>query len=273
MRRSSWQTLRPGDPGALTLTVDFTSTGRTQACFRDLVPHLDVPGDIWETVAPGVREAADMSGDDYVDRWADEVVRSGQQAAVVLGYCVGAVFAAPLAQRLAARQAQPPRLVLLDPELPNTLGLYRDFHRVADALATILSEEELAQFHDAGFTVRDTHGYGDISVIGPALADIFRGATTTAAERLGLDDDIRDELTGAFASFVHYLSAAQTIDPRARWAEAVAVVSDRSVTSDLQVAEEIRVDVDHDELLRHPEVGRAVSEVVARACDVSTLAG
>lgn len=273
MRRTSWQTLRPGDPGALTLAVDFTSTGRTQACFRDLVPHLDLPGAIWETVSPGAKEAAGMSGDDYVDKWAGEVARSGRPVTAVLGYCVGAVFAAPLAQRIAARQDAPVRVVLLDPELPNTLGLYRDFHRVADALAAILSPEELAKFHDDGFRVRDTYGYGDISVIGPALSEIFREATATAATRLNLDEDIRDELTGAFTSFVHYLSAAQSIDPRPLWANAVAVVSDRSNGTGQIVAEEIRIDVEHDELLRHPGVGRAVSEVATRSGGVSTLAG
>lgn len=95
MKKNSWQILRKGGPGGLTLTVDFTSTGRTQACFRDLVPLLSAPGEIWETVAPAAGAEDTMSGADYVERWAKGVRRRERTVDTVIGYCVGAVFAAP----------------------------------------------------------------------------------------------------------------------------------------------------------------------------------
>ena len=265
-KKNSWQRLRRGSGGdALTLTVDFTSTGRTQACFRDLVPLLSVPGEIWETVAPANGAEDGMSGTDYVERWVRGVRKRERTVSTVIGYCAGAVFAAPLAARLGELQGQAPTLVLLDPELPNIVGLYRDFHTAANALTAILSPEEITRFHADGQEVQQRYGFEDLSLIGPALAGIFRDATSVAGERLGLDEDIRAELSGSFASFVGYLRAATEIDPIPLWTEAVAITSAHSTQRELDFAENIRLNVDHDQMLRHPDVAAAVSRLLAGA--------
>lgn len=272
MKKSSWQTLRKGDQRALTLTVDFTSTGRTQACFRDLVPMLTAPGDIWETIAPATGAEDGMTGADYVERWALGVHKRERVADTVIGYCVGAVYAAALAARLTELQGSTPRLILLDPELPNIAGLYRDFHAAADALTTILDEDELARFHAGGKEVRERHGLDDITLIGPALAGIFSDAIEVAGKRLGLDEDLRAELGGSFASFVAYLRAATEIDPRPEWSTAAAVTSAQSSAHDggrdPHFADEVRLPVDHDQMLRHPDVAAAVSTLMGAADDL-----
>lgn len=265
MKKNSWQILRKGGQGGLALTVDFTSTGRTQACFRDLVPLLTAPGEVWETVAPAAGAEAAMSGADYVERWAKAVRKRERTVDTVIGYCAGAVFAAPLAARLAESQDSAPRLVLLDPELPNIVGLYRDFHAAADALKTILSPDEITKFHADGQAVQQRHGFEDLSLIGPALAGIFRDAIDVAGRRLGLDEDIRGELGGSFASFVGYLRAATELDPLPLWAGATAITSAHSTRRGARFAREIRLDVDHDQMLRHPDVAAAVSELMTGA--------
>jgi non-ribosomal peptide synthetase component F len=216
VKKSTWQILRKGDQSGLTLTVDFTSTGRTQACFRDLVPLVDTADDVWETVAPPAGE--DRGGADYVARWIRGVRKRERVVDTVIGYCVGAVYAAPLAEQLADLQGSRPRLIVLDPELPNIAGLYRDFHGAGGALTTILTPEELTTFHADGEAVRERYGLDDITLIGPALSEIFRAATDVAGVRLGLDEDLRAELGDSFASFVAYLRAATQIDPPARLA-------------------------------------------------------
>ncbi|MEV0901821.1 hypothetical protein [Actinoplanes sp. NPDC049802] len=262
MKRSSWQILRKGGPDdRLTLAVDFTSTGRTQACFRDLVPLLSTTGEIWETVAPARGAEDTMSGGDYVERWLKGVRRRERTVGAVLGYCVGAVFAAPLAERLAAVQDTAPRLILLDPEQPNIAGLYRDFHAAAGALTTILSPAEIAAFHAGGQAVQERHGFEDLAVIGPALTGIFRDAIDVAGRRLGLDDDVRADLGGSFGAFVGYLRAATEIDPGPQWKTATAITSAHSTQRDQVFGRNIALDVDHEQMLRHPSVAAAVSEV------------
>lgn len=265
MKKNSWQILRKGGQGGLTLTVDFTSTGRTQACFRDLVPLLSAPGEIWETVAPAAGAEDSMTGADYVERWAKAVRKRERTVDTVIGYCAGAVFAAPLAARLAEFQDTAPQLILLDPELPNIVGLYRDFHAAADALKTILSPDEITKFHADGQAVQERHGFEDLSLIGPALAGIFRDAIDVAGQRLGLDEDVRGELGGSFASFVGYLRAATELDPVPLWAGATAITSSHSTQRGAGFARDIRLDVDHDQMLRHPDVAAAVSELMTGA--------
>ncbi|KAB1145536.1 hypothetical protein RM555_28000 [Micromonospora sp. DSM 115977] len=273
MKKNSWQILRKGGPGGLTLTVDFTSTGRTQACFRDLVPLLSAPGEIWETVAPASGAEDTMSGADYVERWAKGVRRRERTVDTVIGYCVGAVFAAPLASRLAESQDEAPRLVLLDPELPNIVGLYRDFHAAADALRTILTPEEIAAFHADGQAVQEKHGLEDLTLIGPALAGIFSDAIDVAGRRLGLDDDVRAELGGSFASFVGYLRAATEIDPAPQWATATAITSAHSTQRGQGFGRTIPLAVDHDQMLRHPDVAATVSGLMTGADAGQRIAG
>lgn len=263
MKKGSWQILRKGDPnGPLTLTVDFTSTGRTQACFRDLVPLITAPGEIWETTSPSGGAEDEQTGADYVARWARLVRKRDRVVSTVVGYCAGACFAAPLADALAETQDRP-RLILVDPELPNIVGLYRDYHAAADALKTILNEDELAKFHADGEEVREKYGVEDLSLIGPALAGSFREVTELAGERLGLDEDLRAELSDSFASFVGYLRAATQLDPIPGWRTATAISSVHNTVRDLTFGESVRLDVDHDQMLRHPDVAKAVSDRMA----------
>lgn len=271
MKKSTWQILRKGDQSELTLTVDFTSTGRTQACFRDLVPMVETTGDIWETVAPPTGEH--RSGEDYVARWVRGVQKRERVVSTVIGYCVGAVYAAPLAERLAELQGSAPRLIVLDPELPNIAGLYRDFHGAGGALTTILTPEELTKFHADGEAVREKYGLTDITLIGPALSGIFRSATEVAGVRLGLDEDLRAELGDSFASFVAYLRAATEIDPLPVWRQAAAITSVHSTQREFEFAENVRLEVDHDQMLRHQDVAAAVSRLMAAPGPDLRLAG
>lgn len=273
MKKNSWQILRKGGQGGLTLTVDFTSTGRTQACFRDLVPLLSTPGEIWETVAPAAGAEDTMSGADYVARWVKGVRRRERVVSTVVGYCAGAVFAGPLAHALADVQDEAPTLVLLDPELPNIVGLYRDFHAAADALTTILSADEINKFHVDGGAVQEKYGFDDLSLIGPALAGIFRDAIDVAGRRLGLDDDLRAELSGSFASFVGYLRAATELDPIPTWRTGISISSAHNTEREIEFAASHRLDVDHDQMLRHPDVARLVSELMAGQAGDLRMAG
>jgi hypothetical protein len=265
--RSRWKILGQGPDSGLVLAVDFSNTGRLLAGFNDLVPRLDPPVTVWETLPPA---AGQVAATDYVDWWLAEVRQSGRPVRAVLGYCAGAVLAARLAERVATWQDEP-LLILLDPELPNTLGLYRDFHTVGDSMTAVLSEAELREFHEAGQRVQDKFGDDDIAAVGSALGEVFATAMATAADRLGLDDEIRDELAGVFDSLVAYLVAATRYDPRQVWARSTAICAVEPDTGApgghapgrAPVRHEITLEVNHRDLLRHDPTAGAVSDLLA----------
>jgi len=255
---NSWKVLGQGPEQDLVLAVDFSSTGRPIAGFNDLVPRLDPPVTAWETLPP---PAGHVDRDGYVDWWLAEVRRSGRPVRAVLGYCAGAVFAAQMAERIADWQEEP-LLVLLDPERPNTLGLYRDFHTVGETMASMLSEDELRRYHESASAVREKFGDDDLTAVGTALGEVFTDVMGTVAERLELDDEVREELTGVFGSLVEYLVAADRFDPAEVWARSTAIRSG-GPGGGAAVGHEITVDVEHHDLLRHDPTARAVSELLA----------
>jgi hypothetical protein len=254
---NAWKTLSTGAADELVLAVDFSTSGRAQAAFSDLAPLLDPPATVWTTVPPSADDAVAPAA--YTDWWLEGIRASGRRVRAVLGYCAGGVFAAAMAERIATWQ-EPPHLVLFDPELPNTRDLYRDFHTAGDSMSALLEPEELDDFHEAGRRVEQRSAGGDLAAVGPELAGIFTAALGTAAERLELDDDIRDELAGVFDSLVRYLTAAAGIDPRALWTAATAITSREPAQT---VGREIRLAVAHDDLLRDPATARTLTELLA----------
>lgn len=259
MAGKSWNVLGRGPGQDLVLAVDFSSTGRPMAGFRDLVPLLDPPLTVWETAAPA-GGAVPPAG--YVDWWLVEVERSGRPVRAVVGYCAGAVLAAQIAAQIAARH-DAPRLVLFDPELPNTAGLHRDFHAAGDSMAAMMAPGELDRYHAAAERVRAEFGDDDVLSVGSALDEVFTATMTGIAERIGLDNEVRDELAGVFGTLVQYLAAAQLFDPHAMWARSTAIRSTGAAA--VEVGGDVVLDVSHDDLLRHTGAARALSDLLGTA--------
>lgn len=264
MAKNSWKILSQGSDRGLVLAVDFSHTGRSQASFRDLVGHLNPRLTVWETLPPTGRHVPPHG---YVDWWLGEIRQSDQPVRAVLGYCAGAVLAAQMVERIATWQDEP-LLVLLDPELPNTFGLYRDFRTVGDSMAGLLSKEELCEFHQAVQRVQEKYNDDDICRVGLALCEVFSAAIATAAKRLDLDNEIRDELADVFDSLVQYLVAATLFDPLAIWARSPAIRSREPDGAPLKhgsrVGREITIDVKHHDLLRYGPAAHVVSDLIAQ---------
>ncbi|MFI5689286.1 hypothetical protein [Streptomyces sp. NPDC051636] len=259
MSRIAWKTLNSGESDRLLLAVDFAAGSRGPAQFADLAPLLDPQHTLWASRPPGPDDQVPPTGNAYLDWWLGEVRASGAPVQAVLGYCAGGVFAAALADRVADWQPAP-RLILLDPELPATSGLYEDFHTAGDSLGALLTPAELDAFHARGEALKAQYGDDQLPVVGRELADTFTAAVAAAADRLDLDEDIRDELSGAFVSLVSYLTAATTLSPLPAWSTATAVTT---TTPDQPVGHDHRVPVAHDDLLRSPATARALEHLLA----------
>ncbi|MEU6070173.1 MULTISPECIES: alpha/beta hydrolase family protein [Streptomyces] len=259
MSRIAWKTLSSGEREGLLLAVDFAAGSRAPAQFADLAPLLEPPLTLWASRPPGPDDQVPPTGNAYLDWWLGEVRASGAPVDAVLGYCAGGVFAAALAERIADWQPAP-RLILLDPELPATSGLYDDFHTAGDSLAALLTPAELDAFHARGEALEAQYGDDRLPVAGRELADTFTAAVAAAADRLDLDEDIRDELSGAFVSLVSYLTAATTLSPLPAWSTATALTT---TAPDQPVGREERIAVAHDDLLRSAETARALQRLLA----------
>ncbi|MFC9913222.1 hypothetical protein [Streptomyces sp. NPDC059862] len=266
----TWRVLGNAEAHELVLAVDFDATGRAEGRFTDLATGLaGLPFSIWETVPQEAGTGGGAGGAGPVERWLEEVAADGRPVRAVLGFCVGAVYAGAIAQRLAARQGQAPALVLFDPEQSAPLTLYSQFHKVIDSMSALLSAEETAQ---AAAEARRAHEqHTTMASLGAELLAVYRRTAKPAFDRLELDDKRQEEITAVFASFVGYLIAAAEIDPLPAWREAVVVTSSsptsglngsRGAGQDITVGREIRVDVPHVDLLRDPGVTRTVAELL-----------
>ena len=182
----SWHPIdENSDDKEVIITVDFTVTGRPVAGFTELAKHLETPYGIWESLPPAVGDETGMTGDDYLDRWTGELRASGAEVKAVFGYCASSVFALAIAERIATWQAKP-RVVLFDPTAATGFTvLYYGFFRVVDALAAVLTEDEVRDAHAAGEAAQRTHD--DLETLTKEFVRLYRDVGTTAFERVELD--------------------------------------------------------------------------------------
>ncbi|MFF7082608.1 hypothetical protein [Streptomyces lavendulae] len=272
LQNDAWKVLSAGDRSGLVLAVDFDVTGRPEARFSDLAPRLKTDAGIWESLPPAAGTEAGMTGEAYLDRWHHGLDGQLPEVRAVFGYCVGGVYAAELAARIGRVQQRSPLVVLFDPEPATAPTLYWQFHKVMEFMRSVATDEEVTRAQEAGRLAES--GATDLGALSERLVDLFRQTGEVAFARAGLDEIRRAELFATFSSFMTYLSAAGRFDALARWSSAVAITS-ASPTSGLNgirthlaadeqelVAREIRVQVEHAELLRSDEVASVVNDLL-----------
>ncbi|MBE1502208.1 hypothetical protein H4696_009308 [Amycolatopsis lexingtonensis] len=258
----SWHPIdENADDKEVIITVDFTVTGRPEAGFAELATHLETPYGVWESLPPAVGDETGMNGDDYLDRWTTELRESGVEVKAVFGYCASSVFALAIADRVGTWQAKP-QVVLFDPTAATGFTvLYYGFFRVVDALAAVLTDDEVRDAHAAGETAQQTHD--DLETLTKEFVRIYREVGGTAFERVGLEADRAEELVSWFSSYMTYLVAASQLTVPADLS-GVDVIRSAELPGALEIgAREVRFDIDHSGLLSQPEVAQAVSGLLA----------
>ena len=251
----AWRRTGGAGGGRTVLAVDYDTTGRPEATFDQLADLLgDAPLDIWHTVQPPAEVA------DRLAWWQDGPAGAGPVEAV-MGYCVGSVFAAELADRIAERQGSRPALLLFDPEPVDDGSVQRDFLKALDTM-TVLSDQERAgyrgQAEAVGLALAD-----DFAAAAAGVVAVYRTAARVAFDRLGLDDEMSEELIDLFRLYVDYLTAAHRLSPEAAWANAVALTSAGSSPGAGRAQRELNFDVGTAALLEDDRVALAVRELLA----------
>ncbi|MGO1055509.1 hypothetical protein [Crossiella sp. CA198] len=268
----TWKMLSADSGPELVLALDFDVTGRPQAGFGELTANLRIGHSVWLSLPPDADTGKDLDETAYLDRWLAAPRSSGKPVRAVLGYCVGAVYAAAIAERVADWQRTPPLLVLLDPEPAVGFTLYSQFRNVLSLLTALVPPEQLDAVQEAGR--RAYEATGDLDTLAKTLITIFEDLSGEALARAGLDEISRRELTGTFFAFMTYLTTAARFDPFPGWRSATALSSSspasglnavrsyRTGTADPLVAQEIPFATDHIGLLRAPEVAATVTDLL-----------
>ncbi|GAB3486218.1 hypothetical protein [Amycolatopsis cihanbeyliensis] len=267
----SWQAVHEAEGPDLVLAADFPVTGRNEGGFAELVPGLGLDCPLWQTVPPTVAPDATTDVEEYLAPWVEEIRRTGRTVRAVLGYCAGSVFAGAVAERVAAHQDPPPRIVLFDPELVDVPTVHLQFGRVIGNMTAVLDAEELSTLEREA--QRLAEAAANPAGFAAELFTMFRPIAAKAFERAGLDGGFAAELTDLVGSFMAYLGVAARLDPTPAWANATTITS-ASQGSGLNrlraegragdgfVAEEIRFEVEHRDLLRTGGTADAVAKLL-----------
>ncbi|MGP3963738.1 hypothetical protein ACTWPT_48020 [Nonomuraea sp. 3N208] len=269
---TTWTTLNESDSADLVLCVDFTETGRAEAGFPDLVRNLNYDATFWHVHPPAVAPGSDVDGAAYVRSWIEPIKESGRKVHAVMGYCVGAVYAAELVDLLAELQGKAPKLIVFDPEPTSLENVYFQFGKVFGILSSILSEEDVTQTRETMDRLLQVEG---ITVEGYAaqLYAAFRDVGHNAFERAGFDVEYSEEMWETLGAFLSFLTYADHLDPWEGWRSAAAVTSSnprnglnrmREAGRDNVVAEELTFTEGHDVLLTSGDVARAVTKLLER---------
>jgi hypothetical protein len=236
----------------------------------DLIPCLDFPGGRaaagFAELAAGVpvdacflhfRQAGAGPLAARVGRWADELSATGRPVRAVLGFCAGTAMATRLADAIAA--SGPPPMVMLFDAVPTTGGsLTGQFASALESNARHLTADEQADAQ--GLSEQLVEKYpDDLPRIAAALAERYDRLMRAVADRLSLNEFLRQELTSLFTTYLDYLMLASEGGFDMRSSTPLFLTSP-GYEPPVEGARAIGVDIGHDDLLRDP----GVHELVAR---------
>ncbi|MCU7725973.1 hypothetical protein ODJ79_19795 [Actinoplanes sp. KI2] len=207
-----WRELRTGTDDRTIVAVDF-GPGRRAASFADLVRELG-PG-------PAVREPVfdQRNGDllehaaaEYVAAWLDDLRKQDLHVVGVLGYCAGSSLASAFADICAERQGTRPPVVLFDPQLIDGAALYANFESAVESFAEVTEPTRMAEARAlARAAISANRALGDPVALVSAVGAAYERVVHWAAELLGVEDDLTDQMTAHFRSYLSYLVLAAQV--------------------------------------------------------------
>ena len=190
----------------------------------------------------------------------------------VLGYGVGCVYAAAIADGISGWQ-QPPKIILFDPQSPSIKLLGHEFNREITANSSLLSDEEIEHSRKVAAAIARsvTRDVADAAV---EIVEAYQEVITVAFERVGLGAARDSALTRLFESYIAWVSVAGQIDPSFAWKRSVAIISsDHAGTPDREprpggsglIGQWIPFQVRRADLLRCDPVARTVIDLLELA--------
>lgn len=271
---SSWDVISGADSGQVVLGADFPVGRRAEAGFPDLASRIGFRYQFLQTRPPPVeltsRPGQWRRGAAYVSPWIEGIRQARPHVLAVLGYRIGSVYAAAIAEGIAQWQPMP-KIILFDPQFTSAELLCLEFLREISSISSLLGDDEIERARKL-VTEISADPSGDMMDVAAEMVEGYLETVTPAFERAGLGDARSEAFTRAFGSYVSWLSAADRIDPGPAWKRSTGLASagyaglpgrTRPADGDCgPIGRMIPFDVGHADLLRSESVARAVLDLL-----------
>jgi hypothetical protein len=216
MNFTSWDVISGIDSGRLVLVLDVPAAHR--AYFAELAAGIAPDYTLLRAKLPPL----DWAGS-HVDFWCGDIQRDNLEVLAVLGYRVGGVYAAAIADRIAQTQAVP-SLILVEPQFASVALLVDEFKREIRGISSLLADDELKRAAEVADAIAGMQP-PDIPCVGAEIRRHYRELTVIAFERAGLGDACGNTAITSFEPNISCLCETAGFDPHQAWANAAAIVS------------------------------------------------
>jgi hypothetical protein len=268
---SSWDVIFGTDSDRVVLSVDFPAARRGEAGFSDLASRVGPGYRFMQTRPPVTRSCQRVRGSSYIGPWVEDIRQDRYRVAAVLGYRVGSVYAAAIAEGIAQWQPMP-KVILFDPRFASNSDLGLEFHREICSISSLLSDDEIERTKKMVAEISES-ATCDIANAAAEMAGMYWEVSTLAYERAGLGSTCNDKFIAPFDSYISWLSVAGQIDPGPVWRRSTAIVSaDYAGLPDGEypdagdgdlIGQRVPFDVADADLLRSDRVARTVLDLLA----------
>jgi hypothetical protein len=202
-----WRELREGTDSRVIVAMDF-GPGRRAASFADLARELGPGPALLQPAFDSAKgELLKHTAAEHVNARVDDLLRQGLRLVGVLGYCAGSSLAWALADTYAERKGTRPPVVLLDPQLIDGAALYANFESAVESFADVTEPAEMAAVRAlARAAISEDQALGDPVALVSTVAAAYERVVSGAAEQLGGDDELTEQFTAHFRSYLSYLT-------------------------------------------------------------------
>ena len=181
---ASWDVISGPESGPVVLGIDFPADRRREAGFGELAPRIGPGYRFMQTRPPAASPCQRLAGDAYVGPWIEGIQSDRSQVLAVLGYRIGGVYAALIAEGISRWQPMP-KVILFDPQLASVRHLSLEFRREISSISSLLTDEEIERTRRTEAEISGLADY-DITNAAVEMARIYWELSSLAFERVGL---------------------------------------------------------------------------------------
>jgi hypothetical protein len=266
---SCWDVICNAGSAQTVLGVGFPGRKLHEAGFAELASKIGSGYRFLQAKPVTVRPGRRLSSDEYIVPWVEGARQDGRPMRAVLGYCVGGIYAAAVAERISQWQPEPD-IILFDPQFTSMKFLGHELHGEISAISSLLSDDEIERARKIASEISESDP-GNIVQIAADAVESYLEVITAAFERAGLGDPRDNRLNEYFESYITWLSVAAELDPSHALEKSIVIMSrdyaglpGRVQFDDAgSMAGRWKVcDVSHADLLRSDSVAREVLDLL-----------
>jgi hypothetical protein len=182
--RNSWDVIFGGDSDRLVPGVDFRICERRLAGFAELAARMESEYNFLQVKPSAVRTGRRPSSNEYIGSLFDGTRVARHPLRAVLGFGVGSVYAAPIAEGISWQMA--PMVISFDPQLATMELLSDALHRKILANSALFSDDEIVRARRIADEVAKASA-GDMADIASEMIEnyvaVIEAPPVAAAER------------------------------------------------------------------------------------------